>query len=241
MRRAFCLRYPLLLALLALGQAAFWNATRHQTPDMTIVPTPPGQEALDVLSFGDQEFLFRSMAFLLGNAGDTFGRVTPLYKYDLSKVQRWFTLLDRYNHDSNLLPTLAAYYYSQTQRRQDARHMVMYLKTHAERDIARKWWWLVQASYIAMHRLEDSDLALELALPLATAADVPVGMRQYPAFIHEQRGEFDDALFIMQTIQNTTRNIPEDELRFMRYFVEERLNRLETVAPSEGAPFAPGE
>ncbi len=220
-----------LLAGLALLQGAFWHYTKDRLPDMTIVPTPPGQTTLDVLAFGDDEFLFRAMAFMMGNAGDTFGRVTPLYKYDLSKVERWFTMLDSYNHESNLLPSLAAYYYAQTQHADDARHMVSYLKQHALRDVEKKWWWLLQASYVALHRIGDSALALEVSTPLVGAKGVPVGMQQFPAFIHEQRGEFDDALFIMETIRDTAQDIPPEELRFMKYFIEERLHRLEEVEP----------
>ena len=222
-------RFPLLLAALLLLQGAFWYKTHHRLPDMTIVPTPPGKATLDVMAFGDGEFLFRAMAFLMGNAGDTFGRVTPLYKYDLKKVRRWFSLLDNYNHDSNLLPSLAAYYYSQTQHREKAREMVYYLKEHALHDISRKWWWLVQATYVALHRVEDSDLALEVATPLAGAPGVPVAMQQFPAIIHEQRGEFGDALYIMDNILKSDQDIPPEELSFMRYFVEERIDSLDAL------------
>lgn len=221
--------YPLLLVALVLLQGAFWQHTHTKLPDMTIVPTPPGKPALDVLSFGDSEFLFRSMAFVMGNAGDTFGRTTPLYKYDMAKVQQWFTLLDNYNAASNLLPSLAAYYYSQTQNRRDVRYMVTYLKDHALRDVSSKWWWLVQATYLAMHRVDDTALALEVSTPLAHAKGVPVAMQQLPAIVHEKRGEFGDALFIMEGLLNSTQDIPEQELRYMNYFIEERIQKLDEL------------
>lgn len=227
-------RYCLpVFALLLCLQGTFWQRTHHRLPDLSVVPNPPGRAALEVMSFGDREFLFRAMAFLMGNAGDTFGRTTPLYKYDLKQVRRWFSLLDDFNHDSNLLPSLAAYYYSQTQRREEARHMVYYLKEHALKDMRRKWWWLVQATYIALHRVEDSGLALKVATPLATAEGVPAAMRQLPALVHEQRGEFGDALYIMQTILDLEEDIPPEELHFMRYFIEERIDRLDALGDRE--------
>jgi len=221
--------YPSVLMVFLLLQGGFWYLTHQRVPDMTIVPTPPGKATLDVLAFGDGEFLFRSMAFIMGNAGDTFGRTTPLYKYDLDKVHRWFSLLDNYNRESNLLPSLAAYYYSQTQRREEARHMVYYLKEHALADIGKNWWWLVQATYIALHRVEDSDLALEVATPLANAPGVPVAMQQLPALVHEQRGEFGDALYIMEGILDSEQEIPESDLRYMNYFIDERINKLDEL------------
>ena len=38
----------------------------------------PGRAALHALTFGDDEFLFRVLAFNIQNAGDTFGRFTAL-------------------------------------------------------------------------------------------------------------------------------------------------------------------
>ncbi len=221
--------YPLLLIALTLMQSVFWYHTHSRLPDMTVVPTPPGKPALDVMSFGDSEFLFRSMAFIMGNAGDTFGRTTPLYKYDMEKVRQWFTLLDHYNAKSNLLPSLAAYYYSQTQNHRDVRYMVMYLKDHAMRDISSKWWWLVQATYLSLHRVDDTMLALEVSSPLTQAKGVPISMQQLPAIVHEKRGEFGDAMYIMEGLLNSTQDIPEEELRYMNYFIEERIQKLDEL------------
>lgn len=228
-------RTPALLILLVLLQGGFWYKTHHLLPDMTVIPTPPGKPALDALSFGDGEFLFRAMAFLMGNAGDTFGRTTPLYKYDMKKVGVWFSLLDGYNHDSDLLPSLAAYYYSQTQNRRDSRYLVEYLIEHATADIGKKWWWLAQATYLALHRVEDTDLALRAAGPLAGAPGVPVAMQQLPAVVHEKRGEFGDALYIIESIVNSGQEIPESELRYMNYFVEERIKKLDELDKNTAA------
>ncbi len=223
-------RYPLLLVLCVVLQYGFWQHSHEKLPDMTVVPTPPSKEVLDVMSFGDGEFLFRSMAFMLGNAGDTFGRVTPLYKYDMEKMYTWFSLLDHYNAESNLLPSLASYYYSQTQRREDVRHLIRYLQEHAKRDLEQKWWWLVQATYLALHRVEDTDLAVTTSAPLAHAENVPVNARQLPAIVHEQRGEFGDALYIMDTILQSAEEIPDDDMRFMNIFIRERIQKMDELS-----------
>jgi len=112
------------------AQIAFWSHTHEKTPDMGIVPNPPSSTVLDALSFGDPQFMFRIMAFQLGNAGDTFGRNTALYKYDLSHIEKWFTLLDELDATSNLLPANATYYFGQTQTKSDVRYMVTVSYTH---------------------------------------------------------------------------------------------------------------
>jgi hypothetical protein len=231
--------WTFLLFLLLGAQYAFWRESHHRTPDMTIVPTPPGKMALDALSFGDSQFLFRCMVFLLGNAGDTFGRSTPLYKYDMRKIYTWFTLLDGYDHTSDLPASLASYYYSQTQNKPDARHLVRYLSEHAAPDIERKWWWLTQATYIALHKIKDKDLALEVAKPLATARNIPLWAQQLPAIVHEKRGEFGDALYIMEGILQSDQKIPDGELRYMEHFIRERIEKMDEV--SEAAKERLGE
>ena len=50
-----------------------------------------------------------------------------------------------------------------------------------------------------------------------------------PAFIHEKRGEFGEALAIIEEIAKHPENYTQGELNFMRYFVDERLGRLDAV------------
>ncbi len=222
-------RFVLLLIGCFLLQAGFWSMSKNILPKLEIVPVPPGTETLKSLAFGDPEFLFRYMAFTLGNMGDTYGRSTPLFKYDMARVYLWCSNLDVLDNQSNVIPTLAAYYFAKTQHVEDARYMVDYLYEHASPQVEKKWWWLVQATYIAQHLLKDPDLALKVSLPLAEAKTIPMWGRQMPAFIHEKRGEFDDALKIMETVVKHADEIPPSELTFMRYFIEERLHKLDQV------------
>jgi hypothetical protein len=218
-------RYALLLCFLAL-QVTFWANTRHIQPDMGIVPEVPGKETLQALTFGDDQFYFRIMAFTLQNAGDTFGRFTALRFYDFNKLYHWFTLLDTLDARSNMMPSMATYYFAQTQNTPDVRYIVDYLYAHGTRDVEHKWWWLLQSIYLATHKLHDLDLALKVAKPLQNA-HVPVWAREMTAVVHEKRGEMEDALAIMETIKANVENIPDSELNYMTYFVKERLGKLE--------------
>mgnify|MGYP003394627592 CR=1 FL=1 len=216
------------LALAVALQLGFWWQTKDIKPDMGIVPDVPGRAAVQALSFGDDEFFFRVLAFNLQNAGDTYGRFTSLRYYDMNKLYHWFTLLDEMNSVSNMMPSMACYYFSQTQNTPDVRYIVDYLYAHSTRDIANKWWWLIQSIYLAQHRLSDMDLALKVSKPLVSAG-VPVWAQQMAAVVREKRGEMEDALKIMETIQANEKNIPDADLKYMTYFVEERLGMLDRL------------
>jgi len=213
--------------ILVLGlQVSFWYKTKHIKPDMIIVPEVPKLFTVKLLSLGDDQFYFRNLAFKIQNAGDSWGRFTALKDYNYEKLQGWFFLLDELDSKSNFVPSLASYYYSQTQKPEDTVYIVEYLREHAKKDPRTKWWWLSQAVYIANHRLKDKDLALEVAYELAATpedVDMPYWARQMPAFIHEQRGETDAAKNIIVDILNNFEEFTPGELNFMEYFIRDRL------------------
>ncbi len=222
------MRPHLALLLFAFLQFGFWMETRHLTPELGIVPVPPGKESAQALTFGDSQFYFRTLAFTIQNAGDTFGRFTALRYYDFNRLYYWFYLLDTLDARSDIIPALATYYFSQTQNAADVRYVVDYLYDHAMRDIGSKWWWLVQSIYLASHKLNDMDMALKVSAPLVDDR-VPIWAQSMAAIVHEKRGEMEDAYRIIETIRHHAREIPEPELKFMRYFVEERLGRLDEM------------
>lgn len=219
--------YSPLLALLSL-QVVFWHYTHHIHPALGVVPPVPGKEELAILKMGDDQFYFRALALELQTAGDTYGRFTPLKQYRMDNVYHWFTLMDTLDHTSDMMPAMAAYYFSQTQNKKDVRPLVNYLYEHSLRDIKHKWWWLVQSIYLAQHKLEDMDLALKVAKPLINP-DVPIWAQQMTAVVYEKRGEMEDALNIMETIKDNAETIPDKDLRYMVYFIKERLNRMDKL------------
>lgn len=235
------LRHYGALFLFVLLQFGYWGQTRDIKPDMGIVPDVPGKEALHALTFGDDQFYFRTLAFIIQNAGDTFGRFTSLRYYDFNKLYHWFNLLDELDSRSNMIPAMATYYFSQTQNTADVRYVVDYLYTHSTRDVGHKWWWLVQSIYLSMHKLNDMDMALKVSAPLVNK-EVPIWAQQMAAVVREKRGEMDDAYSIMESIRNNADHIPDSDLKYMGYFIKERLGRLEEMqqgAPSASEPAKP--
>lgn len=218
-----------LFVVTLVAQGAFWSHTRAIKPELGIVPDVPGERTVRALSFGDEEVFFRLLALNIQNSGDTFGRFTALYKYDFNKLYHWFHLLDSLNRESNYLPAMASYYFSQTQNPDNVRYLVDYLDEYTAGRAKEKWWWVTQASYMASHKLGDSTLALQLAERLSGVRGIPIWAQQLPAFIHESRGEFGEALAIIEEVMKHPEDYSQGELNFMRYFVDERLNRLNQV------------
>lgn len=223
----FARQYWLLVALVAVN-ICFWVQTRNIRPELGVVPPVPSKEELAILQMGDPQFYFRALALQMQNAGDTYGRFTALRQYDMGKVYHWSTLLDTLDPHSDMMPAMAAYYFSQTQEVKDTRPLVDYLYEHATRDVPHKWWWLLQAIYIAQYKLEDMDLAMKVAKPLYNK-EVPIWAQQMVAVVHEKRGEMNDALSIMEGIKDNADSIPDRDLRYMVYFVKERLKRLDKL------------
>jgi hypothetical protein len=225
-RRFF--RTDIALYLFLALQVTAWFYMKQYTPNLKIVPDVPSKLSVKAISLGDEQFYFRTLAFKLQNAGDTFGQFTALKDYNYNKLYHWFSLLDTLDERSNFVPALAGYYFSQTQNVPDTRYVVQYLNEHASRDLYNKWWWMGQAVYIANHKLKDKELALELAYKLASTPrdDIPLWVKQMPAFIHEQRGEEAQALQIIAHVLDNVEDIDDGELNFMSYFITDRLKRF---------------
>lgn len=221
-------RSDILVIVFLIAQIILWTFTKEYKPDFTIVPDVPSEISVKALSFGDEEFYFRALAFDLQNAGDTFGRFTALREYNYVKLYNWFKLLDILDNKSNFVPALASYYFSQTQNTPDVIYVIKYLDEHSSPDLYNNWWWMGQAVYLANSKLKDKKLALELAKKLASTPrdDIPMWAKQMPAFIYEQMGEEEMALRVISDILNNVENINQGEINFMDYFVKERLKKF---------------
>ncbi|PIR39117.1 MAG: hypothetical protein COV35_04445 [Alphaproteobacteria bacterium CG11_big_fil_rev_8_21_14_0_20_39_49] len=219
-------RSDIFVVIFLAVQILLWHETKKFKPDFSIVPDVPSKESVKAISLGDEQFYFRTLTFQLQNAGDTFGRFTALREYNFVKLYNWFKLLDTLDPKSHFVPSIAAYYFSQTQNTPDVKYVAQYLEEHAEKDLYNKWWWMGQAVYLANHKLKDKDWALRLAYKLSETPrdDVPMWVKQMPAFIHEKRGEKDQAMGIVCNIIKNIDNIEQGEINFMTHFVLERLD-----------------
>ncbi len=216
-----------------VGQIFFWKTTEKFRSHFDIVPPAPNKYLISALSLGDKEFLFRVLATRLQNSGDVFAGFLALKKYDYSRVYQWMTMLDTLNSKSHFVPSLASYYYAQTQKTEDTRYIIDYLDEHSSKNIDANWWWLFQAVYIAKNNLHDMPRALELAQKLAqnNAENAPFWTKQMPAFISEEMGDGCMAFTVIGKLikesESGERQIKPEEMNFMRHFIKERLAKLQ--------------
>ncbi len=215
-------------------QFVFWFQSEKFKPDVYLVPPLANINLIKAVSLGDEQFYFRFLALRIENAGDTFGRFSPLKDYDYSKLYQWFKLLDKLDNQSIYIPTLAANYYSQTQKHENSRYMAQYLEEFASRDVEKYWWWLFQAFYIVNNTLKDEQLALKLAYKLSDNKNqqAPEWTKQLPAIIYAKIGEDCQAfLFINKILQDSEsgiRKAESKEMDFMRHFIKQRLQALKS-------------
>ena len=219
-------RGALAAVLIALGlQGAFWWQTRELQAGWEGVPPAPSNQVAKALAMGDGQFLYRAATFVLQNMGDEGGRVTPLKDYDYQRLGQWFSLLDRFDPQSEFLPVLVGYYFSQSQNPDDVRIVISFLAHIAIRDPERNWRWLAHAIYLARHRVKDMNLALSLAYRMAAikSPGIPVWARQMPAFVLADVGEREAARDLMEAIMDSQIDLEPSEIEFMRDFIETRL------------------
>jgi hypothetical protein len=215
-------------------QIIFWSETEKIKPRLDIVPPAPSKYFTSATSFGDKEFLFRALGSQLQNFGDVFAGFVSLKNYDYSRIYDWMKALDNLNDKSNFVPSLASYYYSQTQKKEDSRYVVDYLAQHSRKNIDEKWWWMMQAVFIAKSQLKDLNLARDLSYELSenNAKNAPLWTKQMPAFISEELGDGCSAFLVIENLikesESGERQITAEEMNFMRYFINTRLQKLKT-------------
>ena len=158
--------YWCFLGFIALQFVIWFFLTSRIKYEFTITPLPPSKLEMGVFSFGDKELLYRFYGFQLQNAGDTFGETTALQDYDYEKLEQWFYALDELDGISEYVPSIAGFYYSVSQHGEDNKHIVSYLEHFADRDPVKNWRWYATAAYIAKYKLQDDDLAFNIARKL---------------------------------------------------------------------------
>jgi hypothetical protein len=161
-----------------------------------------------------------------------FGRLfTALKDYDYALLKKWLFLLDGLDPQSKFLPSIASYYFSNTQKTEDLRYIIDYLEYYYDNNPSENWWWLSQATILAFQKLKDKNLSMRLAFKLSnTKGDTPRWAQQMPAIISAEFGEKELALTIIKDLANRYDDYSQSELNFMNYFIRNRLGFLkETI------------
>lgn len=204
----------------------FFIEIKHIKPKLNIVPPVIGEKHVDALALGDKQFYFRVLGLKIQNAGDSFGRFSALKEYDYERLERWFLLLDKIDNESNFIPTLAGYYFSQTQNIPDVIHIINYLRSHSKYNLQKKWWWLIQSAFLAESKLKNYDLALEISYEIKNLPpDAPPWAKYFSSIILAKIGDNDKAAEMMSVLIHNHDDINEQEWNFIKFFFKDRLKK----------------
>ena len=219
-------RINIFLALALALNALLWTGSRHMRAWWAGVPPVPSQNGAVALTLGDREFAFRTGALGLQNLGDNGGRIVPLKDYDYGKIGAWLWMLHGLNPASEHLPVTAAYYYGAERTPENVAVIVDYLSVIGQNPAGEKFRWLADAAFLARHRMNDLDRALDIAYTLARMEPahrpLPVWARQLPALILEAKGEKDAARRLMEGILADAEHLPPQEINFMAGWLAEK-------------------
>jgi hypothetical protein len=168
------------------------------------------------------------LALQLNLAGDSFGRFTPLNAYNYEVLFGWFSLLDKLDNRSHILPTLASYYYSNTKDKQNLKRIITYLELTYDSDPQNKWWWLGQAVMLAKFKLNDNALAFALAQKLSenkAAATLPRWAQQLPAILQANVNENEAARQILLETVRRYNTLEDGDINYMLHFFKNTIRQ----------------
>ena len=221
-----------LFLLLLLLQILFCLKNSNIRSDINIIPDLPRESLLEIYSLGDREFYFRFLAMKVQNFGDMLGSFSSLENYDYAKLYKWFKVLDLLNPNSNIIPSLASYYFSYSKSSENLLYLVTYLEQYASRDIDKKWWWMFQAVMMAKYSLKDIELAMKLANKLSQSQgdDVELWVAKMPQLIARDINDncltFKITQNILQENKEGKTKITAKNLDFMRHFIKKTIKKL---------------
>jgi len=226
----------------------FWFGAKGLYAKWAGVPPAPDRTGAVIMSLGDEQFSYRFGGLTIQGLGDGGGRVVSLKDYNYTLLGQWFRLLNELDPASNHVPMVAAFYFGGTPVPSDVGIVVDYLAAIGSSPVGNKWRWLMQAVFLARHRMHDLDRALELAYRLARMQpigdDLPLWARQMPAFILKETGEKEAAREIMEhMLAESTADIHPNEINFMKGYLIEQLGvpreEVEEVLAKRLSPVGP--
>lgn len=216
-----------LLSVVALT-VVFWQASSDLEARWAGVPPVPSAQTATLMTLGDSQLAYRSGALTLQTLGDGGGTVVPLKEYDYHKLGAWFALLDTLDPAADHVPMIAAYYFGASRVPDDIAIIVDYLARIGDSPAGQKWRWLGHAAYLARHRMDNLDLALDLAYRLARIEPVdgkplPMWARQMPAFLLNVRGDKQSARALIEQMLSSADDLHPNEVNFMKMYLVEQL------------------
>jgi hypothetical protein len=195
----------IVLIFFAVVHVAFSFSLNDKKATWLNVPPAVNEKTMDAIALGDRAMIYRAAAIMLQNIGNTGGRNERFEKYDYKALKDWFIAAHKLDAESDVMPALAAYYYSASEDRAQLSALVDYLEIAGDVEKGQKWRWMAQGAYIARFRMNDLPRALEIANHLNNAQNpsIPAWGRQMSAIILGDMGEKQAALGIILELMDT--------------------------------------
>jgi hypothetical protein len=218
----------ILISLLAVNLALSHSLTNIR-PKITVDSPPPSLLSIKATWLNQDAAAFYANSIKMQFAGDGFGNITPLKNYNYANLYGWWTLLDILNPSSNLVPSLASYYYGSTQTpKLQLPFVVKYLINHASLDLGKNWWWLHQAMQIAYYGVESESLAAEVVEKIKLLPHnrgIPPFVYQHEAFFQRSQNKW---LASCQTMANLLKaeTLDKGEINYINEYVKAALARI---------------
>ena len=223
------MRKSTLYILFAVSIAAVfcvWAQSRSAKATWANVPPPQSEFQAAGSMLGDTQMAYRANALMLINLGSTGGELHDFTDFNFDFLRGWLDLSDQLDERANIVPYLAAYYYSAVKDEERLRVIIDYLSDIGRKPIAGKWRWLAHATFLARHRLGDYELALKLARDLSAleGEGLPLWTKQMEAFVQYEQGEKEAAYDVLtQIMLRGGDDIPPEEVLVMREYICKKL------------------
>ncbi|PIE36716.1 MAG: hypothetical protein CSA54_03540 [Gammaproteobacteria bacterium] len=135
--------------------------------EATELPALPANAVVQSLFLGDGVLASRVLLLWLQARDTQSGALVRNVQRDYARLAHWLSQLQQLDPRSHYPLLLAVRVYSQASDKARVRQLLSTVNELFQRDPARYWRWQAEAAVLAKHRLQDLDLALNMAQALA--------------------------------------------------------------------------
>ena len=212
---------PVLVALVfSIGLQLTWHGLQDEpVARASDLSPPPAVSLLEVASLGDSVALSRLLMLRLQAFDNQPGISVPFKALDYAVLTEWLEVISSLDRQSQYPFLSAARIYAKVLDDAKKRQMLDFVHRGFLEKPNQRWPAMAHAVFIAKHRLEDLDLALELARDLrihATDSKVPSLVRQMELFVLEDIGDIESAKILLGSFLDSGVIRDQRELDFLK-------------------------
>jgi hypothetical protein len=197
-------------------------------PEMIVsekpMPVPPSERSVKLLSL-NAPLVASKITMLWLQAFDNQANISiPFARLDYDLLIAWLELCLRLDPLSQYPLLAASRLYTLIDDEVKVRKMNQFTYDKFLEDPVRRWPWIAHAIYVAKHRLEDLDTALEYARALrlnTVEGQAPYWARHMEVYITEDLGDIEATKILIGGLLESGAVTDENEIRFLRNRLEE--------------------